>query len=135
VTTVTLHNRQRSRRLYLSALRRFAAHATAVIPLRQTEVSVTFVSDTKIAGMNKEYHATAGPTDILTFDYGATGELIISADHAWANAHRYRTAPGREVRLYIVHGLLHLAGYRDATPAQRRRMRAAERRVLRAIGA
>jgi len=50
-----------------------------------------------------------------------------------AQARRYRTKPSRELALYVVHGLLHLAGQDDRTVAQRRKMRAAERLTLRKI--
>jgi len=83
--------------------------------------------------LNEQFHHVAGPTDILTFDYGDAGELIISVDHAVAQARRYRTKPSRELALYVVHGLLHLAGQDDRTVAQRRKMRAAERLTLRKI--
>jgi probable rRNA maturation factor len=62
------------------------------------------------------------------------GELVISTEQAIANARRFRTTPARELTLYVVHGILHLHGYDDRTPAQRRRMRAAERRFLRSCG-
>lgn len=94
-------------------------------------LSIVLVSDRQMAKLNLRYHHTAGPTDILTFDYGdGQGELIISVDHAIANARRFGTTPARELALYVVHGILHLRGYDDRTPAQRRRMRAAERRLL-----
>jgi len=94
-------------------------------------LSIVLVSDRQMAALNLQYHHVAGPTDILTFDYGeGQGELIISVDHAVSQARRYRSTPARELDLYVIHGLLHLRGYDDRTPAQRRRMRAAERRLL-----
>ena len=94
-------------------------------------LSIVLVSDRQMAALNLQYHHVAGPTDVLTFDYGeGQGELIISVDHAVSQARRYRSTPARELDLYVIHGLLHLRGYDDRTPAQRRRMRAAERRLL-----
>ena len=94
-------------------------------------LSIVLVNDRQMAALNRQYHHTPGPTDILTFDYGdGQAELIISVDHAIAHARQYRTTPARELALYVIHGILHLHGYDDRTPAQRRRMRAAERRLL-----
>lgn len=94
-------------------------------------LSIVLVNDRQMAALNRQYHHTSGPTDILTFDYGdGQAELIISVDHSIAHARRYRTTPSRELALYVIHGILHLQGYDDRTPAQRRRMRAAERRLL-----
>jgi probable rRNA maturation factor len=94
-------------------------------------LSIVLVNDREMARLNKQFHHTPGPTDVLSFDYGdAEGEVIVSVDHAYAQARRYRTTPARELALYVVHGILHLQGYDDHTPAQRRRMHAAERRLL-----
>ena len=132
---LTLQNRQRARRVDGRRLRRLAQRAASVIGVKQSELSIVLVSDRQMARLNRAFHQVAGPTDILTFDYGASGELIISVDHAHANARRFGTAPREELTLYLIHGLLHLAGYDDRTAAERRRMRAAERRVLRRLRA
>ena len=123
--TVDVCNRQR-RRVNTRQLRQLAER----IHTGQS-LSIVFVNDREMAKLNLRYHHVAGPTDILTFDYGdGEGELIISVDHAVANARRYHTTVARELALYVVHGLLHLHGYDDRTPRQRARMRVAERRIL-----
>jgi probable rRNA maturation factor len=102
-----------------------------------TAVSIVLVSDQRIARLNREFLDTDGPTDVLSFAYhetGLTGELIVSVERAADHARRWRTTPGRELALYVIHGLLHLHGYDDRTPRQRARMRAAERRLLRSLG-
>jgi rRNA maturation RNase YbeY len=97
-------------------------------------LSIVLVSDETIAELNERFHHSHGPTDILTFEYDGLGELIISTERAVAHAKRYRTTPGRELALYVVHGILHLHGYDDRTPRQRARVRAAERRFLARLG-
>jgi len=131
--TITVHNRQRRWRVDAQQLARLAGRAVECIGNSQAELSIVLVSDRGMAPLNEQFHHVAGPTDILTFDYGDAGELIISVDHAVAQARRYRTKPSRELALYVVHGLLHLAGQDDRTVAQRRKMRAAERLTLRKI--
>ncbi len=64
---------------------------------------------------------------------GPFGEIVISADRAVEEARRRRLDPRRELLLYAVHGMLHLVGYDDATPAARARMRRREAEVLRNI--
>ena len=123
--TVEVRNRQR-RRVNTRQLRQLAERIHT-----GDSLSIVLVSDREMAELNLRYHHVAGPTDILTFDYGeGQGELIISVDHAVSQARRYRTTPARELALYVVHGILHLSGYDDRTPAERQRMRAAERRLL-----
>jgi rRNA maturation RNase YbeY len=125
--TVTVANQQRRQRIPTERLRQLAAS----FPTRLESLSIAFVSDAVMSQVNGRYHGVAGPTDILTFDYGAgVGELIISADCAARQARQFRVPLPRELARYVIHGLLHLHGLDDQTPAQRRRMRRAERRWL-----
>jgi probable rRNA maturation factor len=118
--TVEIRNRQR-RKVNTRRLRQLAGQIH-----RTGSLSLVLVNDRQMAELNLRYHHVAGPTDVLTFDYGGGhAEVIVSVDQAYA-----RGKPARELALYVVHGILHLAGYDDRTPAQRRRMRAAERRLL-----
>lgn len=117
---IDVRNRQR-RRVNTRQLKQLAVRFHA-----GDSLSIVLVNDREMAELNLRYHHVAGPTDVLTFDYGdGQAEIIISVDHAYA-----RPRPAHELALYLVHGLLHLQGYDDHTPAQRRRMRAAERRLL-----
>lgn len=129
--TVEVRNRQRLLRINTRKLAKFAQSALNLLDTGTVQLSIVFVNDKTIAKLNKEYHRTDGPTDILSFDYGeGQGELVISVEHAVAQAKRFRSTPARELTLYVLHGILHLHGYDDCTPAQRRRMRVAERRLL-----
>jgi probable rRNA maturation factor len=59
------------------------------------------------------------PTDVITFplepvvDGILDGEIVVSTETALREAPRHQTGAGDEVRLYIVHGLLHLLGHDD----------------------
>ena len=122
-----VRNRQRAHPVNVARLRQLAGTAAADFK----SLSIALVSDTEMARLNLRYHAVADTTDVLSFDYGAgNGELIISVARAVAQARHYRTTPSRELALYVIHGILHLQGYDDITPGKRRRMRAAERRLL-----
>ncbi|MEI8316222.1 MAG: rRNA maturation RNase YbeY [Verrucomicrobiota bacterium] len=125
-----VRNRQRSHPVNLTRLRQLAV----IVAADFQSLSIVLVGDAEMARLNLRYHAVAGTTDVLSFDYGAGhGELIISVARAIDQARRYRTTPSRELALYIVHGVLHLQGYDDLTPGKRRQMRAAERRLLRKL--
>jgi len=96
-----------------------------------------------IAQVNQQFLGHEGATDVITFDYReggpaeagprVAGELLICPDVAADASLRMGTSLGHEVVLYVVHGLLHLAGYDDHEPADRRRMRQAERRAMRPL--
>jgi probable rRNA maturation factor len=58
------------------------------------------------------------------------GEIVISAETARRNAAAYLVSPHDELALYLVHGLLHLCGYDDRSPREKRLMRRREAEAL-----
>jgi probable rRNA maturation factor len=128
---VAVTNRQRRLKINTRLLAEIAERALEQVGDKPFHLGIVLVDDAAMAKLNAQYHDTPGATDILSFDYGeGQGELIISVEHAVAQARQYRTTPAQELVLYMVHGMLHLHGYNDRTPPQRRRMRAAERRLV-----
>jgi probable rRNA maturation factor len=102
-------------------------------------VSVVICDDATIHALNRQFLRHDYPTDVLSFPLGDTlpdgttllGEIVISMDTATRNAQRYHQSLERELVHLALHGTLHLLGYDDQTPAQRRRMRYKERTYLR----
>ncbi len=97
------------------------------------ELSVVFLTDAALARLHADFLGDPAPTDVITFGgdpaLGAAGEICVSADAAARQA----PAAGRrseEIARYVIHGWLHLAGYDDRTPEDRRAMRRAEARAL-----
>ncbi len=104
--------------------------AEAVLGQRKG-ITVVLVGDAEIAELHERYLGVAGPTDVLSFP---TGEIVVSADTAAREARARGSEPLHELVLYVVHGALHLDGFDDQSPTARRRMRAAERRILQSLG-
>jgi probable rRNA maturation factor len=128
---VSVCNRQRLLKVDTGLLKKIAQHTLTLVGAANDSLSIVLVGDKAIATLNRQYHHTDGPTDVLSFNYGdETGELIISVEHARSQSKRFRSTPARELILYVIHGVLHLHGYNDFTPHQRLRMRRAERRLL-----
>jgi probable rRNA maturation factor len=92
-----------------------------------SNVSILIVSDRRMSSLHRRFMNESGPTDVITFQHG---EIFISADTALRNARRFENPLNRELRLYIVHGLLHLHGFDDRDPASAGKMRAAEKKIL-----
>jgi probable rRNA maturation factor len=93
------------------------------------EVFVSLISDRRMALLHRRFLGQAGPTDVLTFQHG---EIFISVETAQRHARAFGNSLMRELNLYIVHGLLHLHGFDDQTPAEARRMKTAQEKILRA---
>ena len=108
-------NRQRKYRLPVSELVTFAQTlAPLVLSIARNkipeEILVVLVSDRKIAVIHEQFMGIAGATDVITFQHG---EILISVETAARQAIEYESDLSQELRLYIAHGLLHLAGYDD----------------------
>jgi rRNA maturation RNase YbeY len=121
----------------LSSKRRLAAWLKAVAGAegKQTgEIAVVFCSDDYLLQLNRRYLQHDYYTDVITFDYteGAvlSGDLFISIDAVRANAAHYEQSFDDELHRVILHGVLHLCGYADATPAQQKTMREMEEKYL-----
>lgn len=101
----------------------------------QLEVDVALVSDEELASIHERFLDDPSPTDVISFDLGEGGEgpaaeIYVSVDRAIEVARKRGVPASDELRLYLVHGTLHLCGYDDRQPGDRARMRRAESAVL-----
>ena len=100
------------------------------------ELNYIFCSDNYLHEINKTYLGHDTYTDIITFDYkeknGAPieGEVCISVDRVQENATTYQKTFEEELHRVIIHGVLHLLGYRDKTPQEQKEMRKKEEACL-----
>jgi len=78
--------------------------------------------------LHRQFLGQSGPTDVLSFQHG---EIFISLETARHHARAFGNSLLRELKLYIVHGLLHLHGFDDRTPSEAHKMKAAQERILR----
>ena len=141
IPRITARNLQRKIRIDLIDLENFASRAARLcLRLRQKaqseleqlpEISVLIVSDRKIAALHRQFMNEPGPTDVITFQHG---EIFISAEMARRNAQRFENSLTRELRLYIVHGLLHLCGFDDRTSAGARNMERIQQKIVTKAG-
>jgi probable rRNA maturation factor len=131
--------RQRTVRLGRARILQAVAAARALRPRRAGALSVALVDDRAIRRLHRDHMGLDSATDVLAFPLegspgGLLGEVVASAETARREAAARGVAPADELLLYVVHGVLHLLGFDDHAPSSRRRMRAAERRALRAAG-
>ncbi|MBU0637488.1 MAG: rRNA maturation RNase YbeY [Planctomycetes bacterium] len=136
-----------------SLLERVARHVETAEGFSSGQLSIAVVGAAAMSTLHARFLHQAGPTDVLAFDLGTShqrrhldGEVILCADVARQQAARrlpraakrtpatLRRAARAELSLYLVHGLLHLAGYDDHAPAAYRRMHAREDVLLEELG-
>jgi|SRR5579875_95047 len=121
-------NRQNQYELDLPSLRAYERQVRSILGLGQREFNVCFVSDEDIARMNSVYRGKSEPTDVLSFPWEGNGEsgpeeiaseefqnflgdIVISVSTAERNARAEGHPVEEEIRLLILHGVLHLLGY------------------------
>ena len=118
-------------------LRRLVTAALALEGRRPGAITVLLSDDEALRALNHRWRGLDRATDVLSFIYDerrgrVNGDLAISLERMRAQAKRYRVTPGRELARLAVHGALHLAGLDHHRVTERVRMRARERRALRA---
>ena len=110
----------------------------------EADVSIVLTDDAEIQALNAQFRGIDAPTDVLSFAEEETeqpfvnapdelpylGDVIISFSRAQSQAQEQEHSTQDELRLLIVHGVLHLLGYDHATPAEKAQMWARQDEIL-----
>lgn len=88
---------------------------------KKMDISVAIVTPRKIKEINKKYRQVNQVTDVLSFE--ELNEIIICYQQARKQAILARRPIKEEIKLLLVHGLLHLLGYDHQTKKEEKRMR------------
>jgi probable rRNA maturation factor len=143
-------NRQRSVRVPAKELKQFLWRAEHALRLPSESVGVCLVTNSEMARWNRAYRGKTGPTDVLSFRARAAdkkgkrfftpngkpasylGDIAIAPAVARRNAVRFGRTFSEEMRILILHGMLHLMGYDHETDEGQMDRR--ERRLRRSLG-
>lgn len=94
------------------------------------EICFVFMDDESLIKINREYLNHDYYTDIITFDYSEeetiSGDVMISFDRIKENAVAFGVSQEMELKRVMVHGILHLIGYKDKTEEETAIMRMKE---------
>jgi probable rRNA maturation factor len=118
---IGLRNAQRRERVDLPSLRRFLERLVELEPPGEADaLAVLFVSDHAMRGYNRRFRGKDRATDVLSFPDGEErdpdggrhlGDILISVDTARHQARAAGHPLGKEMRILLIHGYLHLLGY------------------------
>jgi len=145
MTRVVIQNRQKAHRVDRKTLRETLVRLMECVGNDKIalweSVTVILVDDYESGDIHEKTFGDPSPTDVITLSYRdgisgkLSGELIVNVQRAAEEGNR-RPAWGfdKELALYLAHGLDHLTGENDDTPASRRRMRQRELRWLKKVG-
>jgi probable rRNA maturation factor len=135
-------------------LRAAAATTLAANGVEEAEVTIVVTSDAAVQQLNRDYRGVDAPTDVLSFaaqeeDDGPEvalpaelaaeldrylGDIIIAYPYTMQQASHFGSTPAAELRLMVVHGILHLLGDDHDTPEAEAEMWARQEGVLAQFG-
>lgn len=94
------------------------------------EISFIFCSDDYLMSINQQYLDHDYYTDIITFDYVEndliSGDIFISVDRVNDNAEKFQVSFKNELNRIMIHGVLHLCGYKDKAVEEKKLMTSKE---------
>jgi probable rRNA maturation factor len=142
-------NRQRKIRIPLEPLEDFLSKVRKELKLGNAELVVALVSNSEIAKMNLRFRRKQNPTDVLSFPATNSpkgkrsslrtskhaeylGDVAIAPETARRYARKYGRPLNQELRVLILHGVLHLLGYDHER--DRGQMHRIEQRLRRRLG-
>ena len=146
-----IENRQRVVRVRVGPLEEFLKNVKGEIGLGPESVAVRLIGDPEMARLNERYRKKKGPTDVLSFPAAQDsakpgtlrqqvrkagevflGDIAIAPKVARRNAKLLGRGLGEELKVLILHGVLHLLGYDHET--DRGEMERIEMRLRRKLG-
>jgi len=105
------------------------------------EVTVRIVSGKALRSLNRLFRGEDAFTDVLAFPAEApvgpdvprlAGDIAVSADAVREQSRIYGHSEEEELKILMAHGVAHLLGWKDDTPAAKKRMRRVERKLIQA---
>ena len=116
-----------------------ALHSAQRLPRPLGHLNLVIIGDREMSKLHREYLGITGTTDVLTFDLTGhegnelEGDIYICLDQARRQAKQYDVTLNEEIARLAVHGVLHLAGFRDKSVTQKRQMRWMEDQSLQSV--
>lgn len=107
---IAITNVQRVIPIPVDRIKKIIFRCAKYLKLNHVELSVVFVGEKRMQRINRQFLGHDYVTDIITFQHG---ELIICPQVAKRQAKQHEQTLDNELILYVIHGLLHLAGYDD----------------------
>ena len=94
----------------VAMIQRFSRKAQKLANIKG-EVDILISSNKRLQELNRRFRRKNKPTDVLSFPRPVGGDIAISADIARQNAMLYGHSHAEELKVLVLHGMLHLAGY------------------------
>jgi probable rRNA maturation factor len=110
-----------------TAVRKWITETIVAEGFKLAELTYVFCSDQDLLQINQQYLNHDTYTDIITFDNSdenstIAGDIFISIERIKENAAKFAVTEAQELHRVIIHGALHLLGYKDKSVADKKKM-------------
>ncbi len=141
---VLIENRQKRTSISRAKLERWVRRILKLVGWHRAALSVLLVSDAEIRRLHRQYKGEDRATDVLAFGQmegksfpqvkaPLLGDVVVSVETAKRVGPQYGNRWDKELLLYILHGILHLMGYRDSTARPKARMERKQEIILKKL--
>lgn len=135
--SIQIRNSQNKKPIKKIILKKIIKEILSFLDLSDYKVSFVFVDNASITKLNRKYFKRNTDTDVIAFSlydendpYNFLGEVVISIEKAMENKKVFDVSCNEEIVLYIIHGLLHLVGYKDTNAIDKKNMKEKEKEVM-----
>lgn len=121
-----------------SKIKKWISSVCELYEKKAEDINYIFCSDEYLLEINKEYLNHDFYTDIITFDQSESvnkiaADIYISVDRVKENSQTNKVSFAQELNRVIIHGILHLIGFKDKSKAEALEMRSLENKLLEMI--
>ncbi|MFZ5518232.1 MAG: rRNA maturation RNase YbeY [Candidatus Zhuqueibacterota bacterium] len=110
-------------------LKKIAEHVLSEERVMLADINIVLVDDAFIINLNKQYLNKTTTTDVISFNFeeppdlqNLDGEVYANVEQIRRQAEEYEVTEAEELHRIVIHGLLHLIGYNDASPVDKNAM-------------
>lgn len=109
-------------------------HCINVLGSKAGSINYIFCSDDALLKVNQDYLGHDFYTDIITFQYESgtviSGDIYVSVDRVHENAGTFKEDFSTEMKRVMIHGVLHMLGYKDKSDREKENMRSKEAELI-----
>ncbi|MCF7872606.1 MAG: rRNA maturation RNase YbeY [Candidatus Omnitrophica bacterium] len=131
-----ISNRQKIKRIDMQRLRKYLKQIFSYLIIEEKKASFVFCDNQFIMELNYNYFKKNTATDVISFpladdmEPNYLGEVVVSVEEAVLTAKELKLNWQKELLLYIIHGILHLIGFKDQTSKQREEMEQKQQEIF-----
>ncbi|MDD5292128.1 MAG: rRNA maturation RNase YbeY [Candidatus Omnitrophica bacterium] len=128
---ITLKNLQRKIRISPARIRKIAYNIAPPASLNNLKLSLYFVENDVIKKLNRKFFGRNRLTDVISFRLSSDcAEVFVAPCVAKSNALAFKTGFPEELYRCVIHGILHVFGYKDGAKKEKERMWRAQEKIL-----